>query len=111
MFQQHNLSVFYLTPSKRYGNQSDNKRVTCQQSVNSEEGRRNVEGVMQGSKAEYFPGMPQGFPTRGDVRAARMLARMATMLHAGISPSSRWPGHAERLCGHRRRVAAEGKKF
>jgi hypothetical protein len=52
----------------------------------------------------YFPGVPEGFPNKGDVRVARALVRMARMLHGFVEPSSRRPGHELRLREHRARI-------
>jgi hypothetical protein len=52
----------------------------------------------------YFPGVPQDFPTPDDIRVARALVKMARMLHGYVEPSSRWPGHEMRMGGHEKRI-------
>jgi hypothetical protein len=54
--------------------------------------------------AAYFPGMPEGFPTRGDFRVMKALAKMTWMLHGFAEPSSRCAGHRDRLKAHRQRI-------
>jgi hypothetical protein len=64
--------------------------------------------VMAGGASDegrkYFPGIPQDFPNRGDLRVVRALARMAWMLHGPVAPSARWPGHRMRLKDHQHRI-------
>jgi hypothetical protein len=79
------------------------QRVACG-AVCGDVRRSHTEGWPEGGGAEYFPGMPEGFPHRGDFRAMQTLVRMARLLHGWPDCSRRWPGHEWRLREHTRRV-------
>jgi hypothetical protein len=57
-----------------------------------------------GVTSRYFPGMPEGFPTRGDYRVMRALLRMACLLHGRPDVSNRWSGHETRMAMHAKRI-------
>ena len=63
-----------------------------------------------GRAEKYFPGMPEGFPTRGDVRVMRALVRMTGMLHGYAERSWRCQGHRLRFRDHRQRIRDEMRR-
>lgn len=71
-------------------------------------GRDGGDGRPRGAGgAEYFPGMPEGFPGREDFRVMRALIDMARVLHGWPEFSRRRPGHQLRLCRHGLRIREE----